>query len=428
LYENGTLIENNSGGLSGPNGIELNGWINGAEMSDCDFTDVFVFDTVLSTTDRNFIENSTKNYYVPISMPSITVSPTVTTTYTVTGTNTTGCSATASFTVTVNPVTSNTTTLTATNFYTWPVNGVTYNASGTYTSVINCATEILVLTIITGNGVTNVIPSQCGVTLDAYGSIVYANYVANAERYRFRVTHTGTNQVIVKDYVLRNLFLSSLSFYKYDQDYSIEVAVRRNNIWEAYGTACTVRTPIALTQVTANQCGSTLSNKNQLVYADIVPRANGYRFKVKNMTTLSVQLIDKTNRVFPFSDVTDYSPGTVYQIEVAVLNTDNNYLPYGSICAITTPTLTREQIKATEFLVTAYPNPFNDNFKLDVKSSSADVVQIRVYDMLGKMIETKEVSSSEMDTIEIGSNYPSGVYNVIVSQNDQLQTVRMIKR
>jgi len=103
LYENSTLIENNSGGVTGPHGIELNGWGEGSEMSDCDFTDVFVFNTVLNTTDRNFVENSTKNYYQPISTPSITVSPTETTTYTVTGTNAIGCPVTSSITVTVIP-------------------------------------------------------------------------------------------------------------------------------------------------------------------------------------------------------------------------------------------------------------------------------------------------------------------------------------
>jgi hypothetical protein len=350
-----------------------------------------------------------------------------TTTYTFTP-NAGQCATTATLTITVNPVTSNTTTITATNFYIWPVNGVTYTVSGIYISVINCVTETLVLTINTATGVTNVIPTQCGVTLDVYNSIVYANYVANAERYRFRVTHTGTNQVIVKDYVLRNLFLSSLSFYEYDQDYSIEVAVRRNNIWEAYGSACVVRTPIAFTKLIASQCGSLLSNKSQLIYADIVPRANGYRFRVKNMTTLSVQLIDKAIRVFPFSEVTDYAASTVYQIDVAVLNTDNNYLPYGVVCTITTPPATKEQVKVSEFTVVGYPNPFMDNFKLDIKTSSEESIQIRVYDMLGKLIDAKEVNYSEIEYFEIGSNYPTGVYNIIVSQQDQLQTIRMVKR
>jgi hypothetical protein len=33
-----------------------------------------------------------------------------------------------------------------------------------------------------------------------------------------------------------------------------------------------------------------------------------------------------------------------------------------------------------------------------------------------------------METFEVGSNYPSGVYNVIVSQGANTQTVRVVKR
>jgi hypothetical protein len=33
-----------------------------------------------------------------------------------------------------------------------------------------------------------------------------------------------------------------------------------------------------------------------------------------------------------------------------------------------------------------------------------------------------------MEAFEVGSNYPSGVYNVIVSQDAKTQTVRVVKR
>ncbi len=70
------------------------------------------------------------------------------TTYTASGTYTsvTGC-ATEILVLTITPSTSNTTTTSACDTYTWSVNGTTYTASGTYTSVTGCATEILVLTI-----------------------------------------------------------------------------------------------------------------------------------------------------------------------------------------------------------------------------------------------------------------------------------------
>ena len=62
--------------------------------------------------------------------------PTGTQTYTVTGTNAQGCSATDQVIVTVNPQTSSTQTQTALDSYTWPVNEQTYTQSGTYTETI----------------------------------------------------------------------------------------------------------------------------------------------------------------------------------------------------------------------------------------------------------------------------------------------------
>jgi hypothetical protein len=73
--------------------------------------------------------------------------PANTTTYSVTGTDVHGCTNTASQTITITEATANTTTITTCDSYTWPVNNVTYTASGTYTSVNGCHTEILDLTI-----------------------------------------------------------------------------------------------------------------------------------------------------------------------------------------------------------------------------------------------------------------------------------------
>jgi len=48
--------------------------------------------------------------------------------------------------------------------------------------------------------------------------------------------------------------------------------------------------------------------------------------------------------------------------------------------------------------------------------------------MIGKLVESKEISVSELGTQELGSRYPSGVYNVIVSQGENAKTLRVIKR
>jgi hypothetical protein len=85
-------------------------------------------------------------------------------------------------------------------------------------------------------------------------------------------------------------------------------------------------------------------------------------------------------------------------------------------------------VVATPFKAVAYPNPFANNFMLDVKTTSQSSVNLKVYDMVGRLIEQRDVRISDMETTTIGDRYPSGVYNVVVSQEDSVQTVRVVKR
>lgn len=81
-----------------------------------------------------------------------------------------------------------------------------------------------------------------------------------------------------------------------------------------------------------------------------------------------------------------------------------------------------------KFNVVSSPNPFISNFNLNLTTSSLELVQIKVYDMLGKLVEEQEVKPIDVSALKIGtSNYPSGVYNVIVTQGAEKKTLRVIK-
>ena len=84
--------------------------------------------------------------------------------------------------------------------------------------------------------------------------------------------------------------------------------------------------------------------------------------------------------------------------------------------------------EAAPFGVIAYPSPFTESFNLNLTTTSEDKVQVMVYDMIGKLIDQKEVSPSEATTLQVGDRYPSGVYNVIVTQGENTKTLRVIKR
>jgi hypothetical protein len=82
----------------------------------------------------------------------------------------------------------------------------------------------------------------------------------------------------------------------------------------------------------------------------------------------------------------------------------------------------------TSFEVTTYPNPYTNNFNLNVTSPSSEIVSVVVYDMIGRVLENHQENVSEINTLEFGTNYPAGVYNVIVTQGMEVETLRVIKK
>lgn len=83
---------------------------------------------------------------------------------------------------------------------------------------------------------------------------------------------------------------------------------------------------------------------------------------------------------------------------------------------------------ANTFNVIAYPNPFVSTFQLDSTTTSTDKVEIKVYDIVGKLVEIHKFDASEINNQRAGSNYHSGIYNVIITQGKKSKTLRLIKK
>ncbi|MBL0013709.1 MAG: T9SS type A sorting domain-containing protein [Flavobacterium sp.] len=90
--------------------------------------------------------------------------------------------------------------------------------------------------------------------------------------------------------------------------------------------------------------------------------------------------------------------------------------------------LATESVQASEQIATAFPNPFSSTFKLNLTTVSNELVQVSVYDMLGKLIEDFKVESNGVNSFTFGEKYAAGFYNVKVSQGDRTQVLRMIKQ
>jgi hypothetical protein len=76
--------------------------------------------------------------------------------------------------------------------------------------------------------------------------------------------------------------------------------------------------------------------------------------------------------------------------------------------------------------VLAYPNPTESWFNLKVKSSRKETVEIRVFDMLGKLVQ--EDRGAPEQVYRLGDHIVSGMYLVEVRQAGQIVTVKVVKQ
>jgi hypothetical protein len=284
---------------------------------------------------------------------------------------------------------------------------------------------------------TKVKDSQCGVTLASITTIISADAVNAASGYRFKVVNGASTEIIEAVSGSRWFRLTSLpGGASYTTTYTISVASRYNGVWSDYGSECAITTPAAaLTKLTDRQCGMTLASGNAtLLYATSVSVAQKYRFEVSLGTDVyTYDTASSSIRSFRMTTVPGLTlaRGTTYTVRVAIM-ANGVWQPYGEPCTITTYSIANVvktmNLETTNFNVFSYPNPFTENFNLNLTSLSEEKVTVMVYDITGKLLERKEVVASKLNELQIGNNFTSGVYNVIVSQGENTKSIRVIKK
>ena len=78
------------------------------------------------------------------------------------------------------------------------------------------------------------------------------------------------------------------------------------------------------------------------------------------------------------------------------------------------------------FKVNVSPNPTTTQFKLMVESKNSEVIQIRIYNVLGGMVE-KLTDLKRNTIITIGNKYMGGTFFAEVIQGKNKKVVRLIK-
>jgi hypothetical protein len=287
-------------------------------------------------------------------------------------------------------------------------------------------------TVNTPIGSLQLIPSQCGTTLPSIGTVISTTPQAGATGYRFRITDvtpgaTGSNLLQVKDRSYHWFTLPMLSRYNYGSTYMVEVALKTTGGYTNYGSPCYVTTPALPSLV---NCGAVIPTSRSLVYTTAANSVSQYRFQVTKVSDQSTVTFDTNKFWFSFRvNVPGYTPETGYSVRVAVM-TAGTWSPFGDACEIVSPAAAArgEEVGSSVFEAQAFPNPFTSEFKLNVATSTEGAVELKVYDMLGKLIEAKSINTIDYISEDLGSAYPAGVYNVIVTQGENAKTLRMIKR
>ena len=281
-------------------------------------------------------------------------------------------------------------------------------------------------------GSLQLIPSQCGADLPSIGTVISTTPQSGATGYRFRITDvtpgaTGSNLVQIKERSYHWFTLPMLNRYNYGSTYMVEVAVKTTGGYSAYGSACMVNTP-AVPMLAS--CGAVVPTAGSLVYTTSMNSVTQYRFEVTKVSDQTILTFDSNKYWFSFRvNVPGYSPNTAYSVRIAVM-TGGTWSAFGDACTITSPaaaTRTDDAVSPT-FEALAFPNPFSKEFKLNVTTSTEGAVELRVYDMLGKLLEARTIHAIDFISEDFGTNYPAGVYNVIVTQGENVKTLRVIKR
>ena len=276
--------------------------------------------------------------------------------------------------------------------------------------------------------------ASCGQTIPAIYTSLSAIAVSGATQYRFKVTNLSNPFEIQEITTNTNYFqLTDLDYYEYDTTYRIEIAVEVGGIFGNYGPACEVTTPSLFSgpvAINVPQCATTL----QFTYSPIFATGPGFismfRYRVTNVSVTPniTHFVDRNLPWFKLSHLGMAAFDSEFTVEVAV-KTTGDWSEFSAPCTIYSPASLSARVANTESLdeVSAAPNPYSSSFALHY-SSKKESAHIQIYDLLGRILETRSAAPSETSMAELGTNLPSGVYNVVLTRGETIQTIKIVKR
>ena len=281
----------------------------------------------------------------------------------------------------------------------------------------------------------------CGTQVTGINTQIFSTIVQRSNGYRYRIQRldnalqpAGPVQEITSG--IRNFTFASVTDFRYDANYSVSCAVRNTDgSFLPYGSSCTIQAPKhPTTQVRGTQCNDyAVTSYSERISADAVQSAAQYRFRLFNEAQAYNFQVDRVLNNFRLSDFPGLVAGENYSVQVAVrMPNQLDFGPYSKTCTLVVPSIARTiedtSVTGVAFDAQVYPNPYAEQFYFKVTTASQASFTIQVYDMMGRAIETRTVNADAIESTEVGATYPSGIYNVILTQGNDIKSLRVIKR
>lgn len=168
----------------------------------------------------------------------------------------------------------------------------------------------------------------CNQTITSASQKITFNRVGLATNYLIRVTRGATVVTDSTNSIWGEFRLTDFGF-NFGGSYFVEIAAKIGGVWQSFNGGCNLTVNSGDIQMVP--CGITLTNANKMVFCQSIPNAVWYRFRI-NGPGITNLVIQTTNNGFRFSDLSGYSYGNTYAIEVAYRVTFGS--SYGPPCNV----------------------------------------------------------------------------------------------
>ncbi len=94
------------------------------------------------------------------------------------------------------------------------------------------------------------------------------------------------------------------------------------------------------------------------------------------------------------------------------------------------PSVTSVSSVITDLSVTAFPNPAISNFNLQLENAQQGIYTLQIFNMNGSVITSQNVAvNNAIETASINtSNWPAGLYNVVVEKDGNKKSLIVVKQ